>query len=183
MARRTAGSPPMAVRTKLTVIMENTNSHGRSGLTKRCPRLRDHISSRKQMLNPIWPRNITSHSSTAPISTPDAVATQLECSMKKFDTNPQMSSGRPASRRARSASARSPAADRVAQHHRPDPAQGERQAPFQPERLVGARRPRSSVCLRYPFGVCPVRLKMAPACARGRCPGTLPPDPVGYTGR
>src|SRR5580692_1532640 len=47
-------------------ISARTISNGRSGLTKTWPRLRDHISSRKEIDMPIWLRSVTSHSSTPP---------------------------------------------------------------------------------------------------------------------
>ena len=70
------------------VISEATSSHGLSGLTNRWPRLRDHISSRKQIENPIWPRNSTSHSSTPAISTPAASASQFEWLVKNWLISP-----------------------------------------------------------------------------------------------
>ena len=54
-------------------INAETSSHGRNGLTNTCPRLRDQISSRKEIATPIWLRNATSHSSTPPSSTPMAI--------------------------------------------------------------------------------------------------------------
>ena len=51
-------------------ISAATSSHGRSGLTKTWPRLRDQISSRKLIATPIWLRSATSHSSTPPSSVP-----------------------------------------------------------------------------------------------------------------
>ncbi len=59
------------------VISATTHSPGRRGLTNRWPRLRDHISSRNDTDTPSWPRNSTSQSSTAAISTPAACATQV----------------------------------------------------------------------------------------------------------
>ena len=58
-------------------ISAATSSHGRSGLTKTWPRLRDHSSSRKLIATPIWLRSATSHSSTPPSSVPAATATGL----------------------------------------------------------------------------------------------------------
>ncbi len=50
-------------------------SQGRSGLTKTWARLRDQISSRKEIATPIWLRRATSHSNTPPSSAPPATAT------------------------------------------------------------------------------------------------------------
>ena len=55
-------------------ISAATNSHGRSGLTKTWPRLRDHNSSRNEIAIPIWLRRQTSHSSTPPSSVETATA-------------------------------------------------------------------------------------------------------------
>ena len=55
------------------IIKAMTNSSGRSGLIKRLPTLRDHISSRNEAEKPSCPRNSMSHSSMAPISVPAAM--------------------------------------------------------------------------------------------------------------
>ena len=67
-----AGPTPMSTRTTLIASIAATHSKGRKGLAKRCPRLRDHISSRKRMERPSWPRKSTSQSRTAARSTPKA---------------------------------------------------------------------------------------------------------------
>ena len=84
------GSNPKTPRKKLTIIIEMINSEGRSGLTKRWPKFLDHISSRKHIENPIWLLNKRSQSKTAPIKTPAALATQLECPIKNCVTKPQI---------------------------------------------------------------------------------------------
>jgi hypothetical protein len=48
MARRAAGTIPIKVRIMLIEARAPINSHGRSGETKRFPKFRDHISSRKE---------------------------------------------------------------------------------------------------------------------------------------
>ena len=47
------GNNPKNPLRQLTTIIEIMNSWGLSGLTKRCPKFRDHISSRKHMEKPI----------------------------------------------------------------------------------------------------------------------------------
>ena len=61
-------------------IKAATNSIGRNGLIIRLPRLRDHISSRKETEKPSWPRNNMSHISTAAMKTPLARAKNPEFS-------------------------------------------------------------------------------------------------------
>jgi hypothetical protein len=56
------------------IIRAAMNSTGRSGLIIRLPMLRAHISSRKEMEKPSWPRNRMSHSSTAPMKVAPARA-------------------------------------------------------------------------------------------------------------
>jgi hypothetical protein len=68
------GTMPMASRTMLMIISAQMNSTGRSGLIIRLPMLRAHISSRNEIENPSWPRNRMSHSSTAPMKVPPALA-------------------------------------------------------------------------------------------------------------
>ena len=69
---------PMASRIRLMIISAQTNSIGRSGLIMRLLRLRDHISSRNDTEKPSWPRNKTSHMSTAAMKTPLARAKKPE---------------------------------------------------------------------------------------------------------
>jgi hypothetical protein len=71
-ARNIAGTTPTRVRSSDIVISPATSSPGRSGETKMWPRLRDQISSRKEIEKPIWLRSAASHSSTPPSSTPAA---------------------------------------------------------------------------------------------------------------
>ena len=66
------------------------SSHGRKGLTKRWPRLRDHISSMNTRESPIWPRNITSHRMTPASRTPAACATHELLVTRNMVTRPQM---------------------------------------------------------------------------------------------
>ncbi len=73
---------PIASRIRLITISESRNSIGFSGLIMRLPRLRAHISSRKEMEKPSWPRNRMSQRMTAPISVPPARAKKLAfCAM------------------------------------------------------------------------------------------------------
>ncbi len=73
-------------------ISAATSSHGRSGLTKTWPRLRDHISSRKEIDTPIWLRSVTSHSSTPPSSVAPAMSAAVLPSRaaRKLAVKPQM---------------------------------------------------------------------------------------------
>jgi hypothetical protein len=63
---------------RLTAISAAMNSAGRSGLIMRWPRLRDQISSRNATENPSWLLTRTSHSNTAPMKRPAALAAKLE---------------------------------------------------------------------------------------------------------
>ena len=63
----------MPSRIRLTSASETANSIGRSGDMNRFAMLRDHISSRNDAENPIWARNIMSHSNIEPISVPPAI--------------------------------------------------------------------------------------------------------------
>ena len=54
------------------MMMPVAISQERIGLTKRWPRLRDHISSRKAMLSERLPRTTTSHSRMPASRTPKA---------------------------------------------------------------------------------------------------------------
>ena len=56
-------------------ISDSAHSHGRNGLANSCARLRDQTSSRNEIETPRLQRNMTSHSSTAAISIPDARST------------------------------------------------------------------------------------------------------------
>ncbi len=58
----------------LMIISAQMNSTGRSGLIIRLPMLRAHISSRNEIEKPSWPRNRMSHSITAPMKVPPALA-------------------------------------------------------------------------------------------------------------
>ena len=78
MARNVTGTMPIASRTMLMIIKAQTNSIGRNGLIIRLLRLRDHISSRNETEKPSWPRNSTSHISTAAMKTPLARAKNPE---------------------------------------------------------------------------------------------------------
>ena len=78
IASKVTGSMPIASRMRLMIIRAETNSSGRKGLIIRLPRLRDHISSRKDMEKPSWPRNSMSHISTAAMKTPLARAKNPE---------------------------------------------------------------------------------------------------------
>ena len=73
-----AGTMAISVRTTDMVSNAAIISHGRSGLTNKLPRLRDHISSKNEIETPSWPRNIRSHSITPARSTPMACATKLD---------------------------------------------------------------------------------------------------------
>jgi hypothetical protein len=84
-----AGVTPISVRIRLDTISATTHSPGFSGLTKRLPRLRLHISSRKPIETPICPRNRMSHSSTAAIRTPAPCATQEELVAMNWLMKPQ----------------------------------------------------------------------------------------------
>ena len=57
------------------MMMPVASSQERIGLTKRWPRLRDQISSRKAIESDRLPRTTTSHSSRPDSSTPAACAT------------------------------------------------------------------------------------------------------------
>ena len=78
IARNVTGTMPIASRMRLMIINAQTNSIGRSGLIIRLLRLRDHISSRNETEKPSWPRNSTSHISTAAMKTPLARAKNPE---------------------------------------------------------------------------------------------------------
>ena len=78
MASNVTGTIPIASRMRLMIISADTNSIGRNGLIIRLPRLRDHISSRKDTEKPSWPRNSMSHISTAAMKTPLARAKNPE---------------------------------------------------------------------------------------------------------
>ena len=78
IARTAAGITPISERSIESAINPIANSTGRSGLTNRLARLRDHISSSRDNVMPNWPRTSTSHSRTAPISTPAACTTHDE---------------------------------------------------------------------------------------------------------
>jgi hypothetical protein len=78
MARKVTGTIPIASRIRLMIISALTNSIGRSGLIIRLVKLRDHISSRNDIEKPSWPRNSTSHISTAAMKTPLARAKKPE---------------------------------------------------------------------------------------------------------
>ena len=68
-----------------------TSSQGRSGLTKTWPRLRDQISSRKEIATPIWLRSATSQSRTPPSSMPMVtIAAPVPRAAKKLAVKPQM---------------------------------------------------------------------------------------------
>ena len=72
-------------------ISAATSSHGRSGLTKTWPRLRDQISSRKVIATPIWLRSATSHSSTPPSSVAGREPPRLPMRLaRKLAVKPQM---------------------------------------------------------------------------------------------
>jgi hypothetical protein len=91
MHNSAAGTMPMTTRSSPTVTSATAHSHGRSGLANSWPRLRDHISSRNDTATPTLPRNKTSHSSTAAISTPNACATKVELVTRNCDSSPQVS--------------------------------------------------------------------------------------------
>ncbi len=91
-ASSAAGPTLINVRMKLMTASAATSSYGLSGLTKICPRLRDHISSRNDSEMPRLARNSTSHSSTALISTPAASATHELCWRKKSVMKPHRKS-------------------------------------------------------------------------------------------
>ena len=74
IATSVTGTMPIASRIRLITISDTTNSDGLSGLIRRLPRLRDHISSRKAKANPCCDRRSTSHNSSAPMNTPAALA-------------------------------------------------------------------------------------------------------------
>ena len=84
-----AGIRPSEVRNRLASIIAAMSSKGLSGLAKSWPRLRAHISSRKEMLSPSWPRNSTSQSRTPASSAPAAFTSQLLCSRKNLVMKPQ----------------------------------------------------------------------------------------------
>jgi hypothetical protein len=65
------------VRSTLNAICAEMNSGSVSGLTNRLPRLRAYISSMNVSEVPSWPRNSTSHSSTAPMKKPGASRRKL----------------------------------------------------------------------------------------------------------
>ena len=89
MASSAAGITPISERAIDRHISAVANSQGRSGLTKRFAKLRDHISSSIDSVMPNWPRTRTSQSSTAPMNTPPACATQEDLPARNSVMNPQ----------------------------------------------------------------------------------------------
>ena len=89
-AKPTAPVIPMSVRIRLISMSAQISSQGRKGLTKRCPRLRDHISSMNTRERPIWPRNMMSHRMTPASRTPAAWANHELLVMRNMVTRPQM---------------------------------------------------------------------------------------------